>query len=156
MIFKRNRSWLCCGSALLLILSLTISIPSIAFAAGTGSFVPHPTTPSFGADNSADVALGDLNGDGNLDAVVANRMTFAFETVWLSDGLGNFSAHPTTPSFNSNDSTAVELGDWMQTVIWMPLSQISEPKPFGSTTAWVTSRHIRTRLPLVEAAILSR
>ena len=111
MISKRTRSWLYCGSALLLTSLLTVSITFVAFAAGTGSFVPHPTTPSFGADNSSDVALGDLNGDGHLDAVIANRVFTASETVWLSDGLGNFSAHPTTPSFNVNDSIAVELGD---------------------------------------------
>ena len=111
MIYKRTRSWLYRGSALPLIFSLLTISMSLAFAAGTGSFVPHPTTPSFGADNSADVALGDLNGDGYLDAVVANRVLTASETVWLSDGLGNFSAHPTTPSFNPNDSLSVELGD---------------------------------------------
>lgn len=77
---------------------------------GTGSFTPHPTTPSFGAGNSQELALGDIDGDDDLDAIVAND-TNQSETVWLNDGLGNFTAHPTTPAFGSADSTAVELHD---------------------------------------------
>ena len=48
---------------------------------GTGSFTAHPTTPSFGAGISLGVALGDLNGDGDLDALVANHAGTA-ETGW--------------------------------------------------------------------------
>ena len=77
---------------------------------GLGNFTAHPTTASFGAGNSFDVALGNLDGDGDLDALVANFGGEA-ETVWLNDGLGNFTAHPTTASFGAGDSTAVALGN---------------------------------------------
>ena len=77
---------------------------------GSGNFSPHPTTPSFEAGTCYDFALGDLDGDGDLDAVAANIGAGA-ETVWLNDGSGNFSAHPTTPSFGAGASFAVVLGD---------------------------------------------
>ncbi|CAG0935748.1 hypothetical protein TFLX_04598 [Thermoflexales bacterium] len=77
---------------------------------GTGNFAPHSATPSFGAGSSQDVALGDLDNDGDLDAVVANDGTEP-ETVWLNDGAGNFTPHPTTPSFGASNSTAIALGD---------------------------------------------
>ncbi len=69
-----------------------------------------PTTPSFGAGDSYGVALGDLDGDGDLDALVANSIGEA-ETVWRNDGTGSFSAHPTTPSFGAGISEDVALGD---------------------------------------------
>jgi hypothetical protein len=77
---------------------------------GSGSFTPHPTSSSFGMDDSYEVALGDLEGDGDLDAVVANYNQQS-ETVWLNDGSGSFTAHPTSPSFGADDSHAVALGD---------------------------------------------
>lgn len=69
----------------------------LAFAQGSGRFYAHPTTPSFGAQTSREVALGDLDGDGDLDAVVANGSDRA-ETVWLNDGTGSFTPHPVRPS----------------------------------------------------------
>ena len=79
-------------------------------ADSTGTFIPHSITPSFGAGDSYDLALGDLDGDGDLDAVIANG-TNAAETVWLNNGAGSFSPHPTTPSFGAGKSWAVALGD---------------------------------------------
>jgi len=77
---------------------------------GQGNLTPHPTTPFFGAGLSQDIALGDLDGDGDLDAMVAN-ITNQPETVWLNDGMGNYTAHPTRPSFGASDSEEIELGD---------------------------------------------
>ncbi|MBN1180206.1 MAG: tandem-95 repeat protein [Anaerolineae bacterium] len=42
-----------------------------------------------GAEPTLDVALGDVDGDGDLDALVGNESLS--NTVWLNDGLGNFS-----------------------------------------------------------------
>lgn len=81
-----------------------------AGAIGSGGFTAHPTTSSFGAGQSNDVALGDLDGDKDLDAVVVN-FDSQLETVWLNDGVGTFTAHPTTPSFGGNLGRAVALGD---------------------------------------------
>ncbi|MGB7347142.1 MAG: autotransporter-associated beta strand repeat-containing protein, partial [Pirellulaceae bacterium] len=44
---------------------------------------------SFGAERSDDILLGDLDGDGDLDAFAVNR-TAASHTVWLNDGTGAF------------------------------------------------------------------
>jgi hypothetical protein len=63
---------------------------------GFGSFITHPISPTFGGGWTNDVALGDLDGDGDLDAVVVNHRQPA--TVWLNDGTGGFSAHDTTPA----------------------------------------------------------
>ena len=60
-------------------------------------------TPSSTFGNGGFVALGDLDGDGDLDAVLGG-------TVWLNNGSGVFSAHP-TPSFSPAAFTSVALGD---------------------------------------------
>lgn len=79
-------------------------------ADGSGVFTAHGTTPSFGGDNSMDVDLGDVDADGDLDAIVANLLGQP-QTVWLNDGMGVFTAHPTTPSFGGGSSHDVDLGD---------------------------------------------
>src|SRR5688572_26970859 len=84
-------------------LALGIAIfAELAFAVGSGAFVPHPTTPGFGVAGGM-VQLVDLNGDGRPDAVVAGA---ASTTIWLNDGSGNFSAHPGTPSIPAGGSVA--------------------------------------------------
>ena len=77
---------------------------------GSGGFTAHPTTPEFGAGNSFGLALGDLDGDGDLDAIIAN-FSGGPETVWVNDGAGNFTPHPITPAFGAGSSRGVELGD---------------------------------------------
>ena len=77
---------------------------------GAGAFTPHPTTPNFGTGDSFDVALGDIDGDGDLDALVANFSAEA-ETVWVNDGAGSFNPHPSIPSFGAGESYGVALGD---------------------------------------------
>lgn len=75
---------------------------------GTGVFRPHPSVPAFGAGNSLDLVLGDLNGDHYFDVLVANGAGEA-ETVWLNDGAGGFTA--SSFAFGQGDSQAVALWD---------------------------------------------
>jgi hypothetical protein len=77
---------------------------------GEGNFSAHTTTATFGAGESYSISLGDLDGDADLDALVVNFNSQA-ETVWLNEGDGSFSPHPTTNSFGEGDSTAAALGD---------------------------------------------
>jgi uncharacterized repeat protein (TIGR01451 family) len=103
-----------------------------ATTGGSGRFLPHETVPEFGADESRGIALGDLDGDGDLDAVVANGgggviigdlaksgesvTTCApdSESVWKNGGTGDFTAQ-VGPGLNcfggGTDSTDVALGD---------------------------------------------
>lgn len=58
---------------------------------------------------SEEVALADFNGDGNLDAVVANS-GFVPNKLWINDGNGVFSA--SSQSFGSPSSLAVTTADF--------------------------------------------
>ncbi len=60
-------------------------------------------------DYSTGIALGDVDSDGDLDAVVANRGVSGNEQRCLNDGAGGFTV---CASFNATDSSrAVVLGD---------------------------------------------
>ena len=45
---------------------------------------------ALGNSHSWAVALGDLDGDGDLDAMVANSSSNQFNSVWINDGNGTF------------------------------------------------------------------
>ncbi|MBN2272004.1 MAG: VCBS repeat-containing protein [Sedimentisphaerales bacterium] len=66
------------------------------------------TGQDLGDSESMDVALGDLDGDGDLDAFVANFRGQPDE-IWLNDGSGNFT--DSGQRLGSAYSSDVELGD---------------------------------------------
>jgi hypothetical protein len=72
---------------------------------GTGFFVDSGQLPGGGL--TTEVALGDLDGDGDLDAFATNDG--APDVVWLNDGLGHFS--DTGQRLGSSYSRGVDLGD---------------------------------------------
>jgi hypothetical protein len=76
-------------------------------AVGRGSGLFTDSLQSLGSSASTDVALGDLDGDGDLDAFVANNWGPA-NKVWQNDGTGTFTE---TQSLGSSSSYAVALGD---------------------------------------------
>jgi len=79
-----------------------------ATARAGGNMRAHPVSPNFGGNNSAAVALGDLDGDNDLDAVIGNYNQG--ETVWINDGTGIMTAHPVTATFGAT-TNGVSLGD---------------------------------------------
>ena len=83
-----QRPFECCA----LTIAMTL-VGAAAFFAETAQsdgprFTCIPTDSSRGLDDWAhDIALGDLNGDGHLDALVACRRSCS---VWIGNGKGNF------------------------------------------------------------------
>jgi uncharacterized repeat protein (TIGR01451 family) len=77
---------------------------------GNGAFSAHPSAPTFGTGGSKAIALGDIDGDGDLDAIVTKYSGEA-QAVYLNNGGGVFSAHPSAPTFGGSASQAVALGD---------------------------------------------
>ena len=65
--------------------------------------LPSPTAPS----RSTSVALGDLDGDGDLDAFVVNNGQE--NRIYINDGSGRFRA--SSASTDMNSSIGVALGD---------------------------------------------
>ena len=62
---------------------------------------------SLGTNISQSTVLGDVEGDGDLDMVVANQLQG--NRVYTNDGLGNFT--DSTQSLGANDSQSIALGD---------------------------------------------
>lgn len=77
--------------------------------APTGPF-GEGDTASFGGDNTTAVALGDIDGDGDLDAVLGN--TGARSVAYLNDGTGDFGAAGAGLPFGSaSDTRSIALAD---------------------------------------------
>ncbi|NIO16480.1 MAG: hypothetical protein GTN70_05710 [Deltaproteobacteria bacterium] len=72
----------------------------------TGVFV-EKLQPNFTASATSSIALGDVEGDGDLDIVEGN---FGQPNrIWLNDGLGNFT--PDIQALGSSNTTSLDLGD---------------------------------------------
>jgi hypothetical protein len=85
---------------------------SVRLNDGSGNFTPPATNPNPGVGDAPNsVALGDVDGDGDLDLLCANRGNNTV-SVRLNDGTGNF----TPPAVNPNPGVgsapySVVLGD---------------------------------------------
>ena len=77
---------------------------------GMGGFPATDITDLNGMNTSRGVALGDLDGDGNLDAFVANSNNQA-NRIYLNNGMGGFPDAGITDLNGMNASYGVALGD---------------------------------------------
>ncbi|QIP13700.1 hypothetical protein G8759_14260 [Spirosoma aureum] len=85
---------------------------SVRLNDGTGNFTPPATNPEPAVgDRPASVALGDVNGDGNLDFVTTNAGSDHTVSVRLNDGTGNFTPPTTNPEPAISGSEDIALGD---------------------------------------------
>jgi uncharacterized repeat protein (TIGR01451 family) len=78
-----------------------------AVESGSGRFVNKLQSQIQPISTTVDVALGDLDGDGDLDAFAANQIYP--DQVWLNDGKGNF--EDSGQELGGADSGGVALGD---------------------------------------------
>ena len=69
---------------------------SVLLGDGKGHFRPSPGSPFPVGHLPNDIAIGDFNGDGNLDLVIPNHQT-PYVTVLLGDGKGGFRPAPHSP-----------------------------------------------------------
>ena len=98
-----RRRTIALGSALLL-LAMSMMLTERAQAIAEDLFVD--SEQALGSSSSYDVALGDINEDGHLDAFVANN---GANKVWLNLGDGSF--RDSTRVFGNSNSRGVALGD---------------------------------------------
>ena len=87
--------------------ALTPHVFELVVAAGGCSTFAFHSIQSMGNASSFDVALGDLDGDGDLDAYIANYGSG--NTVWTNDGNGIFA--DSGQSLGAANSLNVALGD---------------------------------------------
>jgi FG-GAP-like repeat len=80
---------------------------------GKGHFVAAPGSPFACGKAPNDIAVGDFNGDGNLDLVIANTGT-PYLTILLGDGKGGFkpSAHSPFDTKSFPHVHGVAVGDF--------------------------------------------
>lgn len=83
--------------------------PFSSFSTGRGAIFVN-SGQSLGGETGNGVALGDLDGDGDVDALVVNEATYFGEAnqIWFNNGSGFFSAGPT---LGTDSGSAVALGD---------------------------------------------
>ena len=78
---------------------------------GAGVFVPGPLSPFAVGTHPRSLALGDFNGDGKPDLVVANQGDGTI-TVLLNDGTGVFTVTTNSPITVGAEPTSIAVGDF--------------------------------------------
>lgn len=87
---------------------------SVLLGDGKRGFIAAQGSPFRCNPNPNDIAVADMNGDGNPDLVIANTQT-PYITILLGDGKGGFKAAPHSPFATTSDPHphGVAVGDFM-------------------------------------------
>jgi len=84
------------GKPDIIVANTTDETISVLLGDGKGHFTPAPGSPFPCGKAPNDIAVTDMNGDGNPDLVIANTGT-PYLTVLLGDGKGSFKPSPHSP-----------------------------------------------------------
>ena len=84
------------GKPDIIVANTTDETVSVLLGHGKGLFTPAPGSPFPCGKGPNDIAVADMNGDGNADLVIANTGT-PYLTVLLGDGKGSFKPSPQSP-----------------------------------------------------------
>jgi hypothetical protein len=76
-----------------------------------GSLIRGPNTPNPAGSSPEYLALGDFNGDGNIDLAIVDSDSNSL-TVLLGDGAGNFAPAPYSPLATGPTPFGVAIGDF--------------------------------------------
>jgi hypothetical protein len=83
---------------------------SVLLGDGNGGFNPAPNSPFKVGENPQTVALGDVDGDGAVDLVTANRLSDNVSLL-LGDSSGGFTPAPDSPYAVGDGPQSLALGD---------------------------------------------
>ena len=84
------------GNPDILVANVDAGSVSVLLGDGKGNFHNAPGSPVAAGHLPNDIAVADMNGDGNLDLVIANHQA-PYLTILLGDGTGKFSPAPGSP-----------------------------------------------------------
>ncbi|HTX76264.1 MAG TPA: VCBS repeat-containing protein [Terracidiphilus sp.] len=84
------------GKLDLLVLNTADDTVTVLLGDGKGHFTPAAGSPVACGKSPNDIAVGDFNGDGNPDLLIANTET-PYLTILLGDGKGGFAPSPHSP-----------------------------------------------------------
>jgi uncharacterized protein (DUF2141 family) len=94
-----------------LVTNSTANTLGVLLGDGTGKFTLQANAPSTGAGGGPRaVAVADVNGDGKLDALVANYQTTTL-SVLLGNGSGGFTLQATSPRLGVSNPTSLVMAD---------------------------------------------
>ena len=104
------------GKPDIIVANTTDETVSVLLGNGKGHFTPAPGSPFPCGEGPNDIAVADMNGDGNADLVIANTGT-PYLTVLLGDGKGSFKPSPQSPFATASypHVHAVAVADFMGT-----------------------------------------
>ncbi|HEV3219179.1 MAG TPA: VCBS repeat-containing protein [Candidatus Acidoferrales bacterium] len=84
------------GKADIIVANTEDETVSVLLGDGKGHFAPAPGSPFECGAAPNDIAVADMNGDGNPDLIIANTGT-PYITILLGDGKGGFAPSPHSP-----------------------------------------------------------